>query len=122
MAKIQNNTVYQMKKKIDPMEMSQASKIEHARVFTKPVNPKPRMKSLMQTYHAKMKEEEEARMQTYPAKMKAEEKARMSLPNWKPTSTKKFVPYYGGYGGKPSSGSGWGGEKYKLPGNVKFKK
>lgn len=23
----------------------------------------------------------------------------------------KFVPYYGGYGGKMSSGAGWGGEK-----------
>jgi len=23
----------------------------------------------------------------------------------------KFVPYYGGYGGKMSSGEGWGGEK-----------
>lgn len=26
---------------------------------------------------------------------------------------KKFVPYYGGYGGKMSSGAGWGGEKPK---------
>jgi len=26
---------------------------------------------------------------------------------------KPFVPYYGGYGGKMSDGSGWGGEKPK---------
>lgn len=32
---------------------------------------------------------------------------------------KKFVPFYGTYGGRMSNGTGWGGE---LPSNVKMKK
>lgn len=42
----------------------------------------------------------------------------MSKPAPKPAA-KPFVPYYGGKGGKMSSGAGWGGEK---PGSIGKKK
>lgn len=70
--------------------------------FTKPVSPKPGMSKTPMLH------------QTYPAKMKAEQSARMSLPNWKPSTPKKFVPYYGGAGGKMGDGSKWGGENIKI--------